>query len=120
LTVAGGPSFVTLSQRLDSTPPAVFIPTVNPKTGAPIGTISPSGRDGQVLRVGSAVRWTFFSHDALRLFLVADAEVDVTADAGNRMFAALAATSPLPTWSAGLSLGGALTVCRETEVRGAG
>jgi hypothetical protein len=110
LTVLAGPSFVSLSQKLQSNPPSVYVSAVNPKTGSPIGSVAPSAREGQVLRFGSAVRWNVLSREPMTLFVEADAEIDVTSDAGNTVPSALAATSPLPIWSAGLSLGGAVAV----------
>jgi hypothetical protein len=110
LTLLVGPSFVALSQKLQSAPPSVYVSTLNPKTGAPIGNVAASPRDGQVLRIGSIARWTVFSRARLRLFVAADVELDVTSDPGNRAPEAPATTSPLPIWSAGLSLGGAVAV----------
>jgi hypothetical protein len=110
LTVLAGPSFVALSQTLQSTPPSVYVSGLNPKTGTPIGTVTPFARQGQVLRLGGAIRWYVLSRPPVRLFASADAEFDASSDAGNRAPSALAATSLLPVWSAGLSLGGALAV----------
>jgi hypothetical protein len=110
LTLVGGPSFVELSQKLETTPPPVYVAATNPKTGAPIGNVVGSGRDGRAMRLGGAARWTFVSALRFGLFVVLDANVDVTADSGNQVPAALAATSTLPTWGAGLSLGGTVSV----------
>jgi hypothetical protein len=110
LSIVMGPSFVALSQKLRSNPPSVYIPGVNPKSGTPIGSVTPSAREGQVLRIGGAVRWNALSLRPMTLFVEADTELDVTSDAGNTMPAVLAATNPLPMWSAGLSLGGAIAV----------
>jgi hypothetical protein len=99
VTVAAGPSFVDTWQALSS-------PTGS-KTGAPIA-VGGSPRDGRVLRLGGAVRCTFLSWRRLRLFAGADASVDAMADSGNSLPGAT--TDPLPTWSAGVSLGGAVGV----------
>jgi hypothetical protein len=109
LTLLAGPRFVALWQKLQSTPPSVYDSALNPKTGMAIGSVVPSARDGQVVRFGGTARWTVLS-GIWSLFVAVDAEVDVTSDQGNRVPAALAATDPLPVWSAGLSLGGAVTV----------
>jgi hypothetical protein len=110
LTLLAGPSFVTLWQTLQSTPPTVYVSGVNPKTGHPIASVTPSARDGQVLRLASAARWSFVSRRPMTVFLEADAEVDATRDAGDSMPASAAATGPIPIWSAGLSVGGAVAV----------
>jgi hypothetical protein len=110
LTALAGPRVVLLSQTLQSTPAAAYIAGSNPKTGAPIGWVTPSARQGHVLRIGGALRWNVFSGKAMTFFFAADGEIDVMPDAGNSMPAALAATSPLPIWSGGLALGGEVAV----------
>jgi hypothetical protein len=108
LTASFGPSVVAEWQKLNSTPPPVYVAFTNPKTGAVVGDLVPSGRDARVARLGGGVRGTLLSSTRLSLFLSLDASIDVMTDAANQIPTLYAGTAPLPTWSGGVSLGGQL------------
>ena len=101
-----GPSVAVLSQQLRDGPAGRHEVT-NPKTGA---LMAAPGRDAPVARVGADLRATLLTSASIRVFASLDASLDVARDSANGIPSVYAGTPQLPTWSAGLSLGGQLRV----------
>jgi hypothetical protein len=106
VTTSAGPRIAHLAASPQAPLAPTYVEITNPKTGAVQQVPVADVREGDVLRVGGSVRVSLRTTARVRLFALASATIDAGADPANDVPMLLVLAPSLPTWSAGLWIGG--------------